>query len=418
MRLPDNKDKYTAQFKYFEFAYYTEKSAKTGKPAVLRYVTDSNSKGSPPLLYTLDEIYEIGHKKYNNTGVYYTIFQYAGKEWDEKLARLGSLYFDLDHKEDINISYEDANKIYRYVRQFVPGEVITVYFSGAKGFHIEVEAIALGVSVSENLPEVYKFIAHDLEKKLDLKTMDYKVYDYRRIWRLPNTKHQATGLYKVNCTELISNGESLEAIQEYAKQPHDIDIPEQQLDVLAHRWYRDYVYDYEETLIHKAPTADMIARFLEHGSSNVKTFGNHEKVFDIIRLKRNCPSISLLEKKAKENHHLEHYDRLFLCSILTYTPEAIQYLHEILSQCSDYQFEVSNSHIEDWVSRRDRGIGGRPFSCDKAKSVGIYCSGCDGMDAKKKVIKMPDGSYVETGEYSAPSPIRWAYSNKKDYISF
>jgi len=105
--------------------------------------------------------------------------------------------------------------------------------------------------------------------------------------------------------------------------------------------------------------------------------------------------------------YLEHEARLFLCSILTYNEESIKFLHGILSHCSDYNVEKTNSHINDWVKRRQLGIGGRPYTCERANSAGVGCGQCS-LEKKNKWVKIGD-KYVETQEQSSPSPVRFAY---------
>ena len=87
-------------------------------------------------------------------------------------------------------------------------------------------------------------------------------------------------------------------------------------------------------------------------------------------------------------------------------------MHEILKNCSDYNFEKSQAHIDDWIKRREIGIGGRPYTCERANSVGIGCGNCD-LEKKKKWVKVGD-SYIETDEESSPSPIRFAYRKATD----
>jgi len=120
-------------------------------------------------------------------------------------------------------------------------------------------------------------------------------------------------------------------------------------------------------------------------------------------------------EKAERVHHLEHEERLFLCSVLSYTDEAVQYLHQILSLCSDYDYERTMSHVDDWLARREREIGGRPYSCKTANEKGIGCGDCDTkMEKKKKWIRVGD-RYVESEEYAEPSPVRYAYVNINSY---
>ena len=116
-------------------------------------------------------------------------------------------------------------------------------------------------------------------------------------------------------------------------------------------------------------------------------------------------------QQAIDNHFLEHEARLFLCSILSYTEDSVKFLHGILSNCDDYNYDKSSSHINDWIRRRQLGIGGRPYTCERANSVGVGCGNCS-LDQRKKWIKVGD-RYVESDELSSPSPIRFAYVSVK-----
>jgi len=41
--------------------------------------------------------------------------------------------------------------------------------------------------------------------------------------------------------------------------------------------------------------------------------------------------------------------------------------------CEDFNYEKSTSHINDWIKRRQLGIGGRPYTCERANSAGVGC---------------------------------------------
>ncbi len=274
------------------------------------------------------------------------------------------------------------------------------------------EPIALGITPTDEPSGLCRFIGEDLKQILDLQTLDFKVYDQRRMWRLPNSRHQRSGLYKVDCMQLCRSGASLGEIKKYAENPQSNEVPEQVFDSTANQWYREYFYRFEQSRLKRNQyDPDMVSRFLTEGASNIKHYDG-ERMFDKAGLLKNCSAIRELAQKARTDHYLDHYERLFLCSILTYNEEAIQFLHEILAQCSDYNFEISRSHIDDWMKRREYEIGGRPFTCQKAAEVGISCSDCDKMEPRKKVVRLDSGNYIETNEISMPSPIRLAYFSK------
>jgi DNA primase catalytic subunit len=400
MRLPNDPNKFSSRFRYVEVAKYVP-----SLKSVIREKRDGKA-----LLIDMDEVPGFS-KKHDETGIYTSIFQYESTDIDTA-ASLGSLCFDFD-SPDLEIAYSETSRLVDYLLTYIPESGIRTYFSGGKGFHVECEAIALNISSSDDIAGVSRYIAGDLVEELSLTTADLVIYDQRRMWRLPNSRHQSTGLFKVECMRLLREGAGLDDIVKHAMTPHPIDVPEQTFSFEANQWYREYVYKFERGKQEKANPADLLARFLEQGTGQIRFFSDEDKVFDKFKLFKNCPAVMDLAAKAERNHHLDHYERLFLLSLLTYTSDGIDFLNEILMYCSDYNPEISSAHINDWIKRREYDIGGRPFTCDKAKQVGIMCSGCDGMEARPKIAMLSDGKYIETGELSSPSPVRWAYTIPK-----
>ena len=397
MKLPADNTKYSARFRYVEVARYIPE-----KNRVSRLQIDG-----VPLLLDVEDL-ERFRTKFDNFGLYTSIYQYDSTDLTTA-SSLGSLCFDLD-SNDLETSRTEAIRLVDYLSGYIPDDALRVYFSGGKGFHIECEAIALNISTSDELSGIYRFIAGSITEMLGLTSTDLVVYDKRRMWRLFNSQHQRTGLYKVECLQLLRDSSDIESILEYARHPREMSIPEQVFNPSANRWFREFVAQYEQSLLDRPSNIDLLNRFLEQGIGNIRTFSDDDKVFDKYKLFKGCSAAKFLVEKAYTAHHLDHYERLFLCSLLTYTPDAIQFLHEVLGQCSDYNPDITNAHIEDWIRRREYEIGGRPFTCDKAKSVGIICGSCEGMEPKLKIAKLSDGKYIETGEYSQPSPVRHCYT--------
>lgn len=378
------------------------------KPGVIR--VQEGPKGNRKPVYMVEQQVREYAEKYDNVGIYVSVWQY--RQGDTSL-KVGPLYFDLD-SDRVETAVADARQMYKYFVDTcsIPEESISVYFSGSKGLHIELEPIALGINPGSDLAGLFRFIANDVKSNLQLSTLDFAVYDERRMWRLANTRHQRTGLYKNRLPYEILFGDP-NAITEYCKINRPYVIPEQVFNFKANEWYREYIYRYEASRQQpQYDTAELIRRFNKYGSSVVKTVEESVKEFDPQNLFDNCPSILKHWETAEKTHHLEHEARLFLCSLLTYSDEAIWYLNEILKNCDDYNPEISAAHINDWIKRREHGIGGRPYSCKRANAAGVGCGNCD-LEPKKKWIRVGD-KFIETDEETEPSPIRFAYYNKRE----
>lgn len=100
------------------------------------------------------------------------------------------LVFDFDDGQNIENARRDAIQLCgRLVENKIPEDKIRIYFSGNKGFHVE-------VFTDQNLSrqEFYNIVANLAG---DLPTFDHRINDEQRIIRAPFTKHPKTGLYKI-----------------------------------------------------------------------------------------------------------------------------------------------------------------------------------------------------------------------------
>lgn len=345
-------------------------------------------------------------KSITTFGIYTSIWHYDSKDI-EGATRLGSLYFDID-SEDANESLNQTRMLYNYLIKYIPEKSVLVYFTGKKGFHVECEAAALGINPSNSLANIFRYIATKIKSQLDLTLLDFSVYDLRRMWRYPGTIHQDTGLYKnlLNKDILFSD---IDNIKKYCSIKQDNTVPYPEFSSVANEWYLKFTYDME---IDKERSKDFLDYFNKNGSMAFKELASSHKEFTKKELLRNCPAIQRHIEDAKRTKKLSHEARLFLCSILTYDQESIEFLYEILKLCDDFNYEKSTSHINDWIKRRQLGIGGRPYTCERANSVGVGCGDCD-LEKKKKWITIGD-RYIESSEQSMPSPIRFAYRSKKE----
>ena len=105
---------------------------------------------------------------------------------------------------------------------------IQLYFSGSKGFHILISDKVFGFEPNRDLNKKFKKIALYIKSYTITKCIDTKIYDNRRLFRVPNTVNTKTGLYKVylpynklfkkqpnGCTKAMTYDE----LKEYASHP-------------------------------------------------------------------------------------------------------------------------------------------------------------------------------------------------------
>jgi hypothetical protein len=179
----------------------------------------------------------------NAAGIYTSVYKYDKLDDDGKRPHLDALmiaplYFDLDVAGGLHTpeDWEKLKSASRSARAFlvagmgVPEDQIVCYFSGHKGIHITVDAACLGVQPSTTLNMAYRKIAEELQGIMaNPELLDLKIYDRRRLWRYPNSRHESSGLHKVPVSyrELIEA--SLEEIRTLAASPREFVYPQPKL---------------------------------------------------------------------------------------------------------------------------------------------------------------------------------------------
>ena len=145
------------------------------------------------------------------TDVYSTIYKY-NKEDQNTSDVIAPFYIDLDI-DDIENNYprlkRDLLLLYRQLKNklYLQDREIEIFFSGSKGFHILINEKVLGIKPCKNLNDLYKLLALRLKSFTITKCVDTKIYDKKRLLRIPNTINNKTGLYKVPVT--------IEQVREY-----------------------------------------------------------------------------------------------------------------------------------------------------------------------------------------------------------
>lgn len=154
-----------------------------------------------------------------NTGLFKTIFTYNIANIDEA-HMIGDLYFDFDDKEYEKVKTDALRTIDLMYHLFgIESKNIDIYFSGNKGIHLIISKEMLGVSPNKYLNSIYKEIITTIFNATENKTLDTKIYDNKRLFRIPNTRHEKSMLYKIPISyEELVNLNSKE-ITELAKKP-------------------------------------------------------------------------------------------------------------------------------------------------------------------------------------------------------
>ena len=127
------------------------------------------------------------------------------------------LPIDLDSEDLSDAQVECQHLISLLVDQYeVNPDCLGVYFSGSKGFHIEIPTFLFGnIKPSPNLPYIFK----EIPKILDIKYHDTSIYNRNALWRFPNTINAKSGLYKIPLFFNQINNLTIDDIKSLATKP-------------------------------------------------------------------------------------------------------------------------------------------------------------------------------------------------------
>lgn len=171
------------------------------------------------MVSTTDDIYkgvDLTKDYYTSAFMYndkhYQIFKDTGTVTGITDTITKKLYWDFDSVEDLNLAKADATELCNRLinkHAFKPTEV-SLFFSGKKGFQVEVNYKDTTFTPSE-----VRNVCLNLGE--GLLTLDRQIYNASRILRLPLSKHDKSGLYKIPLDPTDLSNLSIEDIREEAK---------------------------------------------------------------------------------------------------------------------------------------------------------------------------------------------------------
>lgn len=145
---------------------------------------------------------------------------------------------------------EDAKKVIAILVAlfYVPEEQIRIYFSGAKGVHIIVPQTILGIQPRKDLNNIFQTLITDLKKYIPNGTIDTKIYDSKRLFRLPNSINSKTGLHKIPILASELRTLSFKDVKLLAQQPRTIKFDKPVYSTRANRMYARYIDEWQQIL--------------------------------------------------------------------------------------------------------------------------------------------------------------------------
>lgn len=182
----------------------------------------------------------------NRRSVFCSAYRYSSTEIG-KCDLYGNLYLDFDDVNDFEKVRADALVAVSYLKvvYHIVEDYLRIYFSGNKGVHIIVPAEILGVEPMPLLNGVYKYIANSVKSFTKYKTVDTQIYDNKRMFRVANTIHEKSNLYKIPLTAQELKSLTHQQILSLAAQPRYIQVKEYHgTNVFAQQQFSRMVNEY------------------------------------------------------------------------------------------------------------------------------------------------------------------------------
>lgn len=243
-----------------ETLFVNLRSGLNSKPQLISIKEDINK-----YITSRDKDWYVSLYKYNEA--HKAILDAKGTLAGVKDTQTNSLYFDFDSKDSLDKAQADAIEVAnRLITRGFEEDEIGCYFTGGKGFSVEVE-------MNEYVnPDKFKAIVFDVAG--DLPTFDQVVNDPNRIVRVENTKHQNSGLYKIPLTpdelvnlsiaeiKLLAKNPRANRLLKVAKVPQNIKDVEPMKEKTVEQIGRELTFDISSIDMKSRPKGIDEARFL------------------------------------------------------------------------------------------------------------------------------------------------------------
>jgi P4 family phage/plasmid primase-like protien len=129
-------------------------------------------------------------------------------------------WFPLDFDASV---LEDAQRdvLKAYEKLHLSPDFARIYFSGCKGFHLYIRKEFFNC---EESVRAYRDIASGWKQSIELPTLDISIIQANRKFRLPNSRHPKTGLYKVELSLDQLTKWTINYIRAHAESPKEITL--------------------------------------------------------------------------------------------------------------------------------------------------------------------------------------------------
>ena len=206
-------------------------------------------------------------------------------------ASFVDLAIDIDSGAEQTVVHtlEDALDVVRRIAEFLYGKRVPhqLFFSGSKGFHITIDHRCFGQTLAENNHLINRIMIELMEEERGKMHYDPSLYSSRRQFRLVNTRHAKSGLFKVHL-DMNNLGKGLSHILKLAERPRSTAVSKTDFN------------DYLGTLYARA----------SHQVNHLKRYDTKPRISRKIQAARQS-----IPRKVKRNVNGELHERMVITDI-------------------------------------------------------------------------------------------------------
>ena len=158
-----------------------------------------------------------------------TVKGFDGPTWAD------NLHLDIDAEGNLELALQRLHAVLDRLEAWgVDLGSIRIYFSGAKGFHIEIPHTLFGGFIpSKEFPKRLRRAAKRIFGDIPF---DTSVYDALRLWRIENSRNAKSRLFKIRLTVGEARTASIDEITALAAEPRDISATPELISVPDDEW--------------------------------------------------------------------------------------------------------------------------------------------------------------------------------------
>lgn len=135
---------------------------------------------------------------------------------------LGYFVLDFDSSEDMDLAKFDCVTVIKALD--LQPNTFKVFFSGNKGFHLYIRQEFFNIPANDRTAKSFETIATELGKRFNLHTLDDSIYQANRKFRIPNSQHQKTKLFKIEIDWGRLESLTIDEIKNLAKSPQKLTL--------------------------------------------------------------------------------------------------------------------------------------------------------------------------------------------------